>query len=79
MESDDGFDVSPDGSRIAYADGGDLTVLDLASGESSKLGAADDWVWAGNDRLLVTVGLSSTPRPGDEGAARPATIHSIGG
>ena len=43
LESD-GFLVSPDGTRIAYAVGDDLKVLDTVSGESSDLGKAGDWV-----------------------------------
>ena len=53
LAESEGFVVSPDGTLIGYDDGERLTVLDVASGESTDLGSVGDWTWAGNDQLLV--------------------------
>jgi Tol biopolymer transport system component len=51
--------MSPDGSRIAYQDGGSIYVVDVATGESSKVadGVADgiyfNAAWLDNDTLIV--------------------------
>jgi Tol biopolymer transport system component len=48
--------MSPDGSRIAYRDGGSIYVVDVSTGESSKVadGAYDNAAWLDDDTLIVT-------------------------
>jgi Tol biopolymer transport system component len=49
--------MSPDGSRIAYRDGSSIYVVDVSTGESSKVadGNADDnAAWLDDDTLIVT-------------------------
>jgi Tol biopolymer transport system component len=47
--------MSPDGSRIAYSDGGSIYVVDVATGESSKVadGDYDNAEWLDDDTLIV--------------------------
>src|SRR3954451_18765240 len=45
---------SPDGKRIAYVDDGTVFVLDVATGDSVRLGRRDEPAWSPvDDRLLV--------------------------
>jgi basic membrane lipoprotein Med (substrate-binding protein (PBP1-ABC) superfamily)/DNA-binding SARP family transcriptional activator/Tol biopolymer transport system component len=45
--------ISPDGSRIAYPDGGVIYVVDVATGESSKVASGASVTWVDNDTLIV--------------------------
>jgi Tol biopolymer transport system component len=47
--------ISPDGSGIAYQDGGSIYVVDVSTGESSKVadGNYENAVWLDNDTLIV--------------------------
>jgi Tol biopolymer transport system component len=46
--------MSPDGSRIAYQDGGSIYVVDVSTGESSKVADSyDNAAWLDNDTLIV--------------------------
>jgi Tol biopolymer transport system component len=47
--------MSPDGSGIAYSDGGSIYVVDVATGESSKVADGDYFnaAWLDNDTLIV--------------------------
>lgn len=47
--------ISPDGSGIAYQDGGSIYVVDVSTGESSKVadGNYDNAAWLDNDTLIV--------------------------
>jgi Tol biopolymer transport system component len=47
--------MSPDGSRIAYQDGGSIYVVDVSTGESSKVtdGDYDNAAWLDDDTLIV--------------------------
>lgn len=47
--------ISPDGSRIAYQDGGSIYVVDTSTGESSKVadGYYDNAAWLDDDTLIV--------------------------
>jgi Tol biopolymer transport system component len=47
--------MSPDGSRIAYRDGGSIYVVDVSTGESSKVadGNYDNASWLDDDTLIV--------------------------
>ena len=45
--------ISPDGSRIAYPDGGVIYVVDVATGESSQVGSGGSVAWLDNDTLIV--------------------------
>jgi Tol biopolymer transport system component len=48
--------ISPDGSGIAYQDGGSIYVVDVSTGESSKVadGNYDNAAWLDDDTLIVT-------------------------
>jgi Tol biopolymer transport system component len=48
--------MSPDGSGIAYQDGGSIYVVDVSTGESSKVadGYYDNAAWLDDDTLIVT-------------------------
>jgi dipeptidyl aminopeptidase/acylaminoacyl peptidase len=48
--------MSPDGSGIAYQDGGSIYVVDVSTGESSKVadGYYDNVSWLDDDTLIVT-------------------------
>jgi hypothetical protein len=48
--------MSPDGSGIAYQDGGSIYVVDVSTGESSKVadGNYDNAAWLDDDTLIVT-------------------------
>jgi Tol biopolymer transport system component len=45
--------LSPDGSKIAYQDGGSIYVVDLFTRESSKVADGDNAEWLDNDTLIV--------------------------
>jgi len=47
--------MSPDGSRVAYSDGGSIYVVDVATGESSKVADGNYFnaAWLDNDTLIV--------------------------
>lgn len=45
--------MSPDGSRIAYADGGSIHVVDVSTGESSEVAVARMAAWLDDDTLIV--------------------------
>jgi Tol biopolymer transport system component len=47
--------MSPDGSRIAYQDGGSIYVVDVATGESSKVADGNYFnaAWLDDDTLIV--------------------------
>ena len=45
--------MSPDGSRIAYQDGGSIYVVDLLTHESSKVADGNTAEWLDNDTLIV--------------------------
>ena len=47
--------ISPDGSGIAYQDGGSIYVVDVSTGESSKVSDGDYFnaAWLDNDTLIV--------------------------
>jgi Tol biopolymer transport system component len=46
--------MSPDGSRIAYQDGGSIYVVDVSTGESSKVAEGATPEWADDGTLIVT-------------------------
>ena len=45
--------MSPDGSRIAYADGGSIYVVDVSTGESSQVAVGRMAAWLDDDSLIV--------------------------
>lgn len=45
--------LSPDGSSIAYGDGGSIFVVDVSTGVSKEVAAGDFAEWVGDDTLLV--------------------------
>ncbi len=45
---------SPDGTRIAYADGSDIHVVEVATGQSSLVGQGSSAEWVDDDTLLIT-------------------------
>jgi Tol biopolymer transport system component len=45
--------MSPNGSRIAYQDGGAIYVVDVSTGESSKVADAEIAEWLDDDTLIV--------------------------
>jgi len=47
---------SPDGTRIAYRDGGTIYVVDVASGKISKIGTGETVEWLNDHALLVGPG-----------------------
>jgi Tol biopolymer transport system component len=48
-------EISPDGSRIAYQDGGSIYVVRVSTGESTKVAAdGDNAVWLDADTLIVS-------------------------
>jgi Tol biopolymer transport system component len=47
---------SPDGTRIAYADTGEIFVVDVASGETTKVADGGTAEWLDDDTLIVGVG-----------------------
>ena len=47
-------EVSPDGARIAYQDGGSIYVVDRDSGESSKVAVGDNAVWRDDHTLIIS-------------------------
>ena len=48
--------VSPDGTRLAYPDGGQMWVVDLATGESSEVADSGYTVdWLDDDTLIVSL------------------------
>jgi Tol biopolymer transport system component len=46
--------ISPDRSRIAYPDGGCVYVVDIATGEASKVADGGFAAWLDDDTLIVT-------------------------
>jgi Tol biopolymer transport system component len=46
--------MSPDGSRIAYQDGASIYVVDVSTGESSRVADGDTADWVDDDTLIVT-------------------------
>jgi Tol biopolymer transport system component len=48
-------EISPDGSRIAYQDGGSIYVVRVSTGESTKVVAdGDNATWLNDDTLIVS-------------------------
>ncbi len=47
--------LSPDGTMVAFADGGHVWLVPAAGGPPRKLVQAESPVWLGNDRLVVGV------------------------
>jgi Tol biopolymer transport system component len=47
-------EISPDGSRIAYQDGGSIYVVRVSTGESSKVADGDSAVWLDDNTLIVS-------------------------
>jgi dipeptidyl aminopeptidase/acylaminoacyl peptidase len=47
--------ISPDGSQVAYAEGGKVWVVPAAGGPPREIADAGGPVWLGGDRLVVTV------------------------
>jgi Tol biopolymer transport system component len=45
--------ISPDGTRLAYGDGGSIYVVDVSTGDSSKVADGDSAEWLDNDTLIV--------------------------
>jgi Tol biopolymer transport system component len=45
--------MSPDGSKIAYQDGGPIYVVDIATGESSEVAEGRMAAWLDDDTLIV--------------------------
>jgi hypothetical protein len=45
--------MSPDGSRIAYQDGGSIYVVDVSTGEATKVADGEIAEWLDDDRLIV--------------------------
>jgi len=45
--------ISPDGTRIAYRDGGSIYVVDVATGESMWVADGDNAEWLGRQTLIV--------------------------
>jgi dipeptidyl aminopeptidase/acylaminoacyl peptidase len=45
--------VSPDGTKIAYQEAGSIYVVDVSTGESSKVAKGDNADWLDNDTLIV--------------------------
>jgi Tol biopolymer transport system component len=46
-------EISPDGSRIAYQDGGSIYVVDVSSRESSRVAAGENADWLDDHTLIV--------------------------
>ena len=46
--------MSPDGSRIAYQDGGSIYVVDVSTGEPSKVADGNLAEWLNDDTLIVS-------------------------
>jgi Tol biopolymer transport system component len=48
--------ISPDRRRIAYSDDGSVYVVDVSTGETSKVGRWENWpiLWLDNDMLMVS-------------------------
>jgi Tol biopolymer transport system component len=46
--------MSPDGSGIAYQDGGAIYVVEVSTGESSEVADGDTAAWLDSDTLIVT-------------------------
>ncbi len=46
-------EISPDGTKIAYQDGGSIYVVDVSTGESSKVAEGDNAEWLDDDTLIV--------------------------
>lgn len=44
---------SPDGTRIAYSDRGEIFVVDVASGESTKVADGESAEWLDDDTLII--------------------------
>ena len=45
--------MSPDGSKIAYADGGTVHVVDISTEESQKVADGRMAAWLDGDTLIV--------------------------
>jgi Tol biopolymer transport system component len=45
--------ISPDGSNVAYVDGGEIYVVEVATGESSKVASGRSVAWLDNHTLIV--------------------------
>jgi Tol biopolymer transport system component len=48
--------ISPDGATIAYADGSDIDIVDVSTGEVTRVGSGTGAEWLDDDTLLVTRG-----------------------
>lgn len=46
--------MSPDGSKIAYQDGDSITVVQVSTGDSSKVADGETPEWLDNDTLIVS-------------------------
>jgi Tol biopolymer transport system component len=47
-------EVSPNGSRIAYQDGGSIYVVRVSTGDSTRVAGGDNAVWFDDDTLIVS-------------------------
>jgi basic membrane lipoprotein Med (substrate-binding protein (PBP1-ABC) superfamily)/DNA-binding SARP family transcriptional activator len=48
--------ISPDGRKIAYADGRSIRIVDVATGESTTVAEGITVAWLGDDRLIIIPG-----------------------
>jgi hypothetical protein len=48
--------MSPEGSRIAYQDGSSIYVVDVSTGESSRVADGNLAEWLDDDTLIVSPG-----------------------
>lgn len=48
--------ICPDRVRIAYSDDGSVYMVDVSTGETSKVGRWENWpiLWLDNDTLMVS-------------------------
>jgi Tol biopolymer transport system component len=56
-ETSDGImwpEISPDGSSIAYQDGGSIYVVRVSTGKSTQVADGDNAVWFDDDTLIVS-------------------------
>jgi Tol biopolymer transport system component len=47
-------EVSPDGSKVAYVDGGSIYVVDVSTGRSTNVGTGSSAAWLDNGTLIVS-------------------------
>jgi sugar lactone lactonase YvrE len=72
-------EISPDGSNIAYQDGGSIYVVRVSTGESSKVADGDNATWLNDDTLIVSPRCAGvTRRPSREGTVVPREVTHRG-